>query len=68
MLSLSPGGTVDGPGEEGWTTPKQNLSNTLHTAPQGLQSFLEILGKEIMLSFSPWVGLGGPGEACVEFG
>jgi len=62
---------VDGPGEENWTPPKQNLSLTLHTLHPKVTKFMwcgTSFGWEPVTSFSPWNGLGEPGEACVKWG
>ena len=71
MSSPSPGGAVDGPGEKGWIPPKQNLSLTLHTLHPRVTEFIRCgtsIGWDPMSSFSPWGGLGEPGEAGVKWG
>ena len=68
MSSLSPGGAVDGPGEEVYQN-KNVLYITTHRTPGSHNSSgaVRVLVRSCVM-LSPWGGLGEPGEACVKCG
>ena len=61
MSSLSAGGDLGGPGEEGWTPQiKKLVSNTSHTEPQGprihLVRYEFLLGAYVEFQLVGWPG------------
>jgi hypothetical protein len=68
MPSLSPGSALGGPWEEVWTPQNKNVSyiTTPHPRVPEFIWYSASSNWEPMSSFSPWGGLGEPGEACVK--